>query len=150
MPGPVFQVQQQTALTQPGTRVQDWRYPMLPKTPRAGTASTEVTSKEVEKVQYNHPTSSPGALLMGSQFPALHALENKLAAQEKGLSNDRQNKRVFPMPGRGHRVSTDHRKYDPSKLEHLNTHNCQTAFRTGFSFLSVLTLKFSDFFKWPH
>lgn len=69
---------------------------------------------------------------MGFQFPTLHMLENELAAQEKGLCNDRQNKRVFPMPGRGHRVSMDHSKYGPSELEHLNMHNCQTAFGNGF------------------
>lgn len=121
---------------------------MLPETPQAGTASTEVMEmKEMEKVQQNHPTSSPGALLMGSQFPAPHTLGDELPAQEKGLCNDHRNKRVFPMPGRGHRVSTDHRKYDPSELKHLNMHNCQTAFRNGFSFLFILTLTFFNFFK---
>lgn len=72
---------------------------------------------------------------MAPQFPALRVLGDKLIAQEKGLCSDCQNRRVFPMPGRGHRVSMDRREYDPSELEHLNMRNCQNTFRNGFLFL---------------
>lgn len=54
---------------------------------------------------------------MGTQLCAKHVLWDKAAAQEKGLCNDRQHAMAFPMPGRGHRVSVDHKKYDPSEPE---------------------------------
>lgn len=42
---------------------------------------------------------------MGTQFSAKHVPRDKAAAQEKGLGNDCQSEMVFPMPGRGHKVS---------------------------------------------
>lgn len=122
---------------------QDWPYLMLPETPgwqcqhrgrlRKRSRTTQLPSREL------HPW----------HLCSLHAW-GRAAAQGRGLCHDHQNKRVFPMPGSGHRLSTDHRKYDPSQLKHLNMHNCQTAFRKGFLFLFILTSKFFNFFKQPH
>lgn len=104
-PSPMFQVQQHLTMTLPATYIQYWPFSMFLATLWIGTTSTEVTFREMEKEQQNQWPSTSGALLMGIQFSAKHVPWDKAAAQKKGLGNDRQNEMVFPMPGRGHKVS---------------------------------------------
>lgn len=115
-----------TTLTQSGTCVQDWPYPMLPKTLqrlglpaqrrhwRRWTTCSRTTQLPAQELYPWDPSSLQG----------VHGKVYATTSRTKGY-----------FPGRGHRVSMDHRKYDPSELGHLNMQSCQNVFRNGFSFL---------------